>query len=89
MVNGLTLLLSLLIAAGAAEWLARTIVRRVAPERYSAILARSRFEPLGQYDLIAIGDSFVETGEKQGWTMFLSERGWRVLNLGVNASGLS
>jgi len=48
MVNGLTLLLSLLIAAGAAEWLARTIVRRVAPERSSAILARSRFEPLGQ-----------------------------------------
>ena len=89
MVNGLTLLLSLLIAAGAAEWLARTIVRRVAPERFSAILARSRFEPLGQYDLIAIGDSFVETGEKQGWTTFLSERGWRVLNLGVNASGPS
>jgi hypothetical protein len=39
MVNGLTLLLSLLIAAGAAEWLARTIVRHVAPARSTALHA--------------------------------------------------
>lgn len=36
---------------------------------------------ISRYNLIAIGDSFVQTGA-DGWIRFLEMKGWKVLNLG-------
>lgn len=40
---------------------------------------------IDSYDLIALGDSFVQTGEI-GWTPMIKKEGWKVLNLGVGGA---
>ena len=40
---------------------------------------------IGSYDLIALGDSVVQSG-KIGWTPMLKKKGWTVLNLGIGGA---
>jgi hypothetical protein len=38
------------------------------------------------FDLIAIGDSFVEQGKFNGWQTMLEHKGWKILNLGQSST---
>lgn len=56
------------------------VAARCMEKRRTARDLRS-LQDLHGYDLIAIGDSFVATGER-GWVEILETKGWKTLNLG-------
>jgi hypothetical protein len=77
--------LSLFLTMALVEITARAATRLHVRLTANDVFERARTAALDQYDLIAIGDSYVESG-KRGWTHLLEKRGWKVLNLGAGGA---